>query len=163
MKKIVLMLGALASLVAHAQVRLVVESISNDTDYPLQVLNSQLKEITVILPGKSYNAELIYELNVRYAELNFYQMQPSGSKERFLQFVGSFNIDMISRQGALSLLLQKIPLLEAGEKYFEISNDYNVAALRSELESWVFRVKIELNQKPQDSIIFFNREVVYRR
>ena len=74
MKKIVLMLGALASLVAHAQVRLVVESISNDTDYPIQVLNSQLKEITVILPGKSYNAELIYELNVRYAELNFYQM-----------------------------------------------------------------------------------------
>ena len=70
---------------------------------------------------------------------------------------------MISRQGALSLLLQEIPLLEAGEKYFEISNDYNVAALRSELESWVFRVKIELNEKPEDSMIFFNREVVYRR
>lgn len=167
MKKIAFSLILVISSMGYGQVRLIVESIANFTQHPIQVLTVNQQEVAVIAPGQKQTIDKMYELGVLPAELNMYQLPSSGTqtgtKKRFIRFVSSFDLDTLKNTGTLVLLLQQIPLLDKPKEYFKITNDYPIKPLMLELERWVFKVKIEAHQDPQDSMIFFKREVIERR
>lgn len=161
MKKILLLFAMLnASL--QGQVRLVIESIANLTNFPIQVMDSKYKPITTIESKKTYSQEIVHEfLAQNWYELNFYQIRQAG-KAPLARFETVFTTRINDPIANFILTLLPIPKLGEYEPFFTIEQNYDFEPIRNEEESWTFRVKIELRDNT-DSLIFFKREAEERR